>query len=123
MGNLIVAFHVGRGGRFYNGGHVSFIGEKNMHQLINMNDNHVFYEDRVNGKFSKPYYTDSNGNIIVDTDDYSKEVGRLDFDGIYDTYYCKYIEDCTDSELELINDSDRYKSVQLEDYLSTLELS
>jgi len=31
----IVAFHTGRGGKFYNAGHVSFIGEKKINEFVN----------------------------------------------------------------------------------------
>jgi hypothetical protein len=114
---IIVAFHVGRGGRFNNGGHVTFIGEKNLQKLIQLNFDHLFEQNRVNGKFSKPYLTDLNGTIIVDSDEYNNEVGFLEFDTIYDSDYCKYIEDCSDEELRLISDSSEYKSFELEEYL------
>lgn len=115
---LIVAFHVGRGGRFNNGGHKSYIGEKNLNDLIQMNGDNLFEQNRVNGKFSKPYLTDLNGTIILDSEDYKKEVGYLEFDTIYDTDYCKYIEDCSDEELSLINESNEYKSSKLEEFFN-----
>ena len=114
---IIVAFHVGRGGRFNNGGHKSFIGEKNFQDLIDLNFEHLFVQNRVNGKFSKPYLTDLNGTIIVDSDDINNEVGFLEFDTIYDSDYCKYIEDCSDEELLVIANSNEYKSFELEQYL------
>jgi 2',3'-cyclic-nucleotide 2'-phosphodiesterase (5'-nucleotidase family) len=121
MSRVIVAFHVGRGGRFNNGGHITYIGESNFTDLIGLNDSHLYYQDRVKGKFSKPYYSDCNGTIIVDTDEYGKEVGTLEFDTIYDTDYCKYIEDCNDSELELISNYTGYKSYELELFLKEFE--
>ena len=114
---IIVAFHVGRGGRFNNAGHKTFIGEKNFQDLIDLNFEHLFVQNRVNGKFSKPYLTDLNGTIIVDSDDINNEVGFLEFDTIYDSDYCKYIEDCSDEELLVIANSDEYKSFELEQYL------
>lgn len=115
---IIVAFHIGRGGRFNNGGYVTFIGEKNFQDLIGLNSEHLFEQNRVNGKFSKPYLTNLNGTIIVDSDEYNNEVGRLEFDTIYDTDYCKYIENCSDKELSIIADSNKYKSFQLEEFLT-----
>ena len=37
----IVAFHVGRGGRYWNPGHVSFIGEKKISEFV-VKDGKVF---------------------------------------------------------------------------------
>lgn len=37
--NTIVYFHTGRGGHFHNAGHRSFNGEKNIEQVLQMNDN------------------------------------------------------------------------------------
>ena len=36
--NTIVYFHTGRGGRFHNAGHTTFCGDKNILQVIQMND-------------------------------------------------------------------------------------
>ena len=38
MKNTIVYFHTGRGGRFYNGGHTTFCGCKNIYEVLQMND-------------------------------------------------------------------------------------
>lgn len=43
MERIIVAFHIGRGGRFFNGGHKSFIGEKKIGDFTN--DLFVKYEN------------------------------------------------------------------------------
>ena len=51
-------------------------------------------------------------------DDPNGTVGTLDFDGEYDTYYCKWVEDCTHEELEIIKKSSDYKSLDLIAYLS-----
>lgn len=34
----IVAFHIGRGGRFYNQGFISYLGKKDINELISLND-------------------------------------------------------------------------------------
>ena len=114
---IIVAFHIGRGGRFYNSGHVSFIGEKNFQDLIQMNSNILFYTDRVNGKFAKPHYVDSNGTVMVDGDNFKDQTGTLNFDYDYDTDKACYIDECTEKELEIINSSDIYKSAELLDWM------
>lgn len=115
---IIVAFHKGRGGKYHNAGHLTFIGEKNFQDLILMNSENIFEKNRdENGKFCNPYLTDWSGNNITD-DDIRGEVGTLDFDGQYDTDIAKYIEDCADWELEKIATSDQYRSPKLLEWLS-----
>ena len=53
--DLIVAFHIGRGGRFYNSGHLSYIGEN----TINSFTNDLFLNE------SQTMYTDTNGNELL----------------------------------------------------------
>lgn len=36
--NPIIAFHIGRGGRFYNGGHVTCLGFKDINDIVNIAD-------------------------------------------------------------------------------------
>ena len=52
-------------------------------------------------KDGKTIITDENGNIVSD-DDPNGDVGVLNFDEEYDTTYCKYLQDCTDEEMELL---------------------
>lgn len=112
---IIVAFHTGRGGRFYNAGHVSFIGEKNFQELISINENNLFSQNRdEQGRFCKPFLVDLNGNIIVDAEDLNNEVGRLTFDGQYDSDYSCYLDECSENEFKIIYESSNYKSYELE---------
>lgn len=118
---IIVAFHTGRGGRFYNAGHVTYIGEKNFQDLQNVESVNLIIRDRdEKGRFCKPYLVDCSGNEVTD-DEINAEVGTLDFDGQYDTLSACYIEDCSDSQIELIaEDRNHVKSndliVWLKDY-------
>lgn len=115
---IIVAFHIGRGGRFHNAGHVTFIGEKNFQDLIQMNSNELFERNRdERGQFCKPFLTDCSGNHVTD-DDIRGEVGKLEFDTIYDSDASGYIEDCPDWQIELIAKSSEYKSPELCAWLS-----
>ena len=114
---IIVAFHIGRGGRFYNSGHKTFLGELNFSDLQMLNANNIFYRDRdERGRFMKTEIYDGAGNFVSD-DDPKGLIGRLDFDGDFDTDYCKYIEDCTDEELQIIAKSIDFKSFELKEYL------
>lgn len=74
----IVAFHVGRGGRFYNAGHLTY--HPDIHSLWE-----VF---KIGGEFED----------FEDFDDIECETGVLDFDGDYDTWIVKDVWDCTDRE-------------------------
>lgn len=110
---IIVSFNIGRGGRFNNAGFKSYMGELNFQQLINLESNNCFVQTRdANGRFCKPFITDCNGNCVSD-DDVNGEIGTLDFDGQYDTDYAKYIQDCTEQELDVIANSMWYKTQDL----------
>lgn len=115
---IIVAFHIGRGGRFNNQGHKSYIGERDFQDLVKSNSDELFIVNRnKDGKFCKPYYVNGAGNRVSD-DPINAKVGILDFDGEYDTDIARYIEDCTDEEIDLIRDSREYKSPELEAWLN-----
>jgi hypothetical protein len=117
---IIVAFHVGRGGRFYNSGFKTFLGELDFQDLQNRYSDVLYTKNRDDfGRFQKPVLCDSSGKI-VSYDDTSGLIGQLDFDGDYDTAYCRYIEDCTDEELRIIAKSNRHKSQELVDALEEL---
>lgn len=115
---IIVAFSIGRGGRFYNGGHITYIGEKNFQDLIYIRSNDLFERNRDEyGKFCKPYLADASGNVVSDDDYKNSLVGTLNFDNEYDTMTAMYIEDCGDETLEIIAKSYEYKSPELRAYL------
>lgn len=109
----IVAFHTGRGGRFNNAGHVTFMGEKNFQDLISMNSENLFEQNRVKGRFSKPYLTDLNGQVIVEAEDFNALVGTLNFDNDYDTDCACYLDECSDEELRIIAESDYWNKEAL----------
>ena len=106
---MIVTFHIGPGYKTYE-------GEKTLQDVIRNNSDVLFTVNRDNrGKFCKPYLTDCGGSVVCDTP--KAEVGCIDFDGDYDMYICRYIEDCTDDELGLIARDGGYKSPELQDYI------
>lgn len=115
---IIVAFHIGRGGHYWNPGHLTYIGEKDFNDIVNLNPNHIFFNDRdKKGRFCRPYITDCSGNRISETDDFI--IGRLDFDGRYNTDYCKYIADCSETEINCIVNDIQYKSSELVNWLES----
>lgn len=117
---IIVAFHIGRGGKHFNPGHVTFIGEMDFQKLMRAGNNadRLFEQDRdENGRFCKHYMTDCNGTVMVDADEMTAKTGRLDWDGDYDTDICRYIEDCSNEDIFRIILSNEVLSYDLEKWL------
>ncbi len=91
----IVAFHIGRGGRFYNEGHTSFIGEKSISDFVS-----DFY---LNSDETEYTLDGDDGSLVgLSVEECETGIGRINIDGGYNTTYTRYIEDCTDEELEII---------------------
>lgn len=99
---IVVAFQIGTLSKYAHKkkGTLTYLGEFNFRDILYLRYNDIFIKD-VNGK---KVITDENGNIVSD-DDPNGDVGVLDFDGDYDTTYCKYLEDCSDIEIEIINNA------------------
>ena len=124
MKNEIALFHIGRGGRFNNPGHLRFVAFKRI------DDTHHFQmcfdKNRdANGRFCKPYLTDCNGNMIMNADEFKEAldtgIGRLDFDGPYSTFYTTFLSDLSEDELTAIErtkDGDLIEYV--DEYLNSL---
>ena len=158
MKKTIVYYHTGRGGRFWNSGHTTFCGTKNIVDVLQIcdnssNKNFIEKENRSDiyellkrrglnnlqdyfetcenednfSRFEKitgldlgeDVYTDSNGNTIISVCEAETGVGRLEWDGDYDTDTCTFLNDCTEGELELINDSQEWnKESVLQEFFS-----
>lgn len=88
--DLIVAFHIGRGGRFNNSGHLSYIGEN----TINSFTNDLFLNE------SQTMYTDTNGNELLSVE--NNGIGCIDIDGQYNTTYTTTVGQMTDEEVSAI---------------------
>lgn len=111
---IYVAFHIGRGGRFYDAGHTFFIGEFDFQELINRNSNDLFLRERdKKGRFCKPCWVDLNSHVMVEPEDMDSLSGRLEWDGLYNTDYVKRLDDCDEFEIEVLLKSDHYKSPAL----------
>lgn len=132
----IVGFHTGRGGRFYNAGHVSFIGECKISDFTNdlflqyenqldiynaikgrENLEEKYYECDENNDFSffeklgfkvgeKQYFRNGEYPVGLTEAESDSGIGVIDIDGEYDTTVCLMLEDCSDEELQLIVDSE-----------------
>lgn len=117
----IVYFHIGRGGQFYNSGHRTFNGTMNIGDVLVKADNsgqHSFFRDRdENGRFCKPFYTDSNGNYLISEADVKSGVGQLNWDNEYDTDICTLLSECGESDLRLIHESGEWnKEAVIQEY-------
>jgi len=113
MKNLVVCFHTTRGGQFYNAGHKEYRGQKTFSELTSeLGDVLFFYDDHIQ---------DASGSE-VSYDDPAGLTGEIDFDGQYDTWECKSIDDCTDKELRLvIDDENYYKHPELQEAVDELK--
>lgn len=103
----VVVFHIGRGGRHYNGGHMTFCRDLNsLQDAINVDDDlFIVKTDEENNPLPDEEWAvyDGGGYIVLQgKDEIESPVGELDIDGIYDTTIAKYISDCDDSEIQHI---------------------
>lgn len=104
--NITVAFHIGRGGRFNNGGHKTFNPYVKRIQdcytdkvvLNNLDDNDNVLPDE------EWTLTDCSGNVLIKGREAidNEPTGILELDGEYNTDIVRYIEDCDDEEIRLI---------------------
>lgn len=130
--NRIVAFHIGRGGRFNNQGFLRFIGEKKIGEFIDHlferheglgklrdaigdrenivekfedcigNNDFTFFE-KLGFDLGEKVYFDCNGNEVgLSEADVQSGIGFINEDNDYDSTYTCYLKDCGSEELKLI---------------------
>ena len=106
--NIKVRFHIGRGGRFYNAGHKTYVGTVNGLSDCFGESTMLISEDE-NGKplpDSEWRLMDGGGNVILSgRDEIESETGILDWDGEYDTDIVRHLSECDDDEYQLILDA------------------
>lgn len=105
--NIKVRFHIGRGGRFHNAGHKTYVGTVN--DLSDcFGDSFIISEDE-NGKSlpdSEWQLVDGGSNVILSgRDEIESETGILYWDGEYDTDIVRHLSECYDDEYQLILDA------------------
>ena len=105
--NIKVRFHIGRGGRFYNAGHKTYVGTVN--ELSDCFGDSIVISEDENGKTlpdSEWQLVDSGSNVILSgRDEIESETGILDWDGEYDTDIVRKLSECDDDEYQLILDT------------------
>lgn len=125
MEKTIVTFHIGRGGRFNNGGYRSFYDNCKITEVPLFQELFApvsgYDEDGYAVEDEKPAaeWTDGSGNSVELTNEMVKTgVGYLDYDGDYDTYYSMYLDECDEQHLAMILDAGRDDLVKeyIEDY-------
>lgn len=95
----IVCFHITRGGRFFNGGHLEYRAYVSPSDVLKYNDTNLFDGENDEGELC---YFDSSGHELCPFDDVASGEFRMEFDGHYNTWYCTDLEKCDESELKAI---------------------
>lgn len=121
----IVAFHIGRGGRFHNPGHKSFM--PHIKQLSDCFSESciIFQEDEEGNPLPDEQWQliDGGGNVILEgRANIESTTGVLDWDGEYDTDIVQYLSECDDNEVDMIYQAyldDEYMEDELKDYVCT----
>lgn len=105
--NVKVRFHIGRGGRFHNSGHKTYVGT--VDSLSDCFGDSIIISEDENGKplpDSEWQLIDSGSNVILSgRDEIEAETGILDWDGGYDTDIVRYLSECDDDEYQMILDA------------------
>lgn len=126
--SIIVCFHVGRGGYHHNPGYKTYNPNvKTLQDIYNSVDNCFITNEDEDGNVlpdAEWILTDQGGNIILEgRQEIESPVGVLEWDTIYDTDIVKYIEDCTDDEIELIMESYRNQEIEDENLIELIDNS
>ena len=105
--NIKVRFHIGRGGRFYNAGHKTYVGTVNGLSDCFGESTMLISEDE-NGKPlpDSEWQLVDGGVILSGRDEIESETGILDWDGEYDTDIVRKLSECDDDEYQLILDTE-----------------
>ena len=121
----ILCFHIGRGGRFYNSGHLTFEGTKKITETSAFE--HLFPPRYKNGNDNlrslKAEWRDGNGNPTELTNEVIKTgVGRINIDNDFDTTYTTYLKDLSENEIEAILKVDPWDIKYIKEALIKLEM-
>ena len=123
--SIIVSFHVGRGGYHNNPGYKSF--NPYVHSIQDLfEDAFINCEDEDGNPLPDNEWTltDQGGNIILEgRQEIESPVGILEWDTIYDTDIVKYIEDCTEEEIELIMKAYQNHEIENNDLIELIDNS
>lgn len=113
--SIVVAFHIGRGGHFNNAGHKTFMPSVSKLQDCFGEFSYINYENEDGTPIPDEQWQliDGGGNVILEgRDAIESETGILVWDGVYNTDIVRYIEDCTDEELEILYKAYEYGDIR-----------
>lgn len=121
--NYIVAFHMGRGGRFHNPGHWSFMPHIKKLSDCFSETSIISQEDEEGNSLPDEQWQliDGGGNVILEgRNKIESTTGILDWDGGYDTDIVKYLSECDENEIDIIYQAylkEEYMDEELKDYI------
>lgn len=123
MTPIYISFHIGRGGQFNNAGHLRFMYEEDFQSLISRcSDICTITQSRNDAEWK--LIDDSNCKVILQgRDAIEANVGKLEWDGEYDTDYVTTFDQLNDKELETLwaaYQREEYMSSQLKDELCSV---
>ena len=105
--NILVRFHIGRGGLFNNQGHETYVGT--VKELADCFGESMVIDQDENGTRlpdEEWQLIDDGGNVILQGREHIESpTGVLDWDGQYDTDVVKYLSECSDDEYQIIIDA------------------
>ena len=104
--NILVRFHIGRGGHFHNQGHKTYVDTvKGLSDCFG--EAFIISEDPDGNTlpYKEWHLIDGGGNVILQgRDAIEAPTGVLDWDGEYDTDIVEYLSECSEEEYQLIID-------------------
>ena len=121
----ILCFHIGRGGRFFNSGHLTFEGTK---PITKTSDFEKLFPPRYkngndNLRSLKAEWLNETGNSVELTNEMIKTgVGRINIDNDFDTTYTTYLKDLSENEIEAILKADPWDIDYIKEALIKLEM-
>lgn len=121
----IVAFHIGRGGRFHNQGHKTF--NPHIQKLSDcFSENCIILSEDEDGNAlpdDQWQLIDGGSNVILEgRANIESTTGVLDWDGEYDTDIVQYLSDCDENEIGIIYQAyldGEFMDDDLKDYVCT----
>ncbi len=113
----VVHFHIGRGGRFRNGGYKTFKGVEDMkfqHEYCSVIDT-----DEDGNPLPEDEWTlieNASVRVLLEGKDaIMSRTGRIEYDDEYDTDIFKFVEDCNEDEIELLQQAIDSNSIEAMD--------
>lgn len=94
----ILCFHIGRGGRFYNSGHLTFLGAMPITKASVYDT--LFIDD--NASDETEFRGGSGNGVGLTQGEANTGIGRINIDNDYDTTYTCMIKDLNESEISAI---------------------